>query len=211
MLGVGGKVDPLQPEGQVELSRNLQIATAAIDATGLCLFVAFAVLDNPAALEGICEMLSGLLRPAVHGRRLPGHRASGRWPPSGRFNAAAGFTAADDRLPDFFRTEKLPPHNITFARAGRGIGPSFRGNWVVIHDESSPSLRLCRFASVYRRRRRRWNWTWNRGKPIATVLDRLGIPPSGRRSLFVNHRAAEPDRALTGGERVDLFSAIGGG
>ena len=33
---------------------------------------------------------------------------------SGAFNAAAGFTAADDRLPDFFKTEKLAPHDITF-------------------------------------------------------------------------------------------------
>ncbi|HHD64017.1 MAG TPA: aldehyde ferredoxin oxidoreductase, partial [Desulfobulbaceae bacterium] len=31
ILGVGGSVDPLSHEGQVELSRNLQIATAAID------------------------------------------------------------------------------------------------------------------------------------------------------------------------------------
>ncbi|MCP3869723.1 MAG: aldehyde ferredoxin oxidoreductase, partial [Gammaproteobacteria bacterium] len=34
ILGVGGKLDPLSKEGQVELSRNLQIATAAIDSTG---------------------------------------------------------------------------------------------------------------------------------------------------------------------------------
>ena len=48
ILKVGGDVDPLKKEGQVELSRNLQIATAAVDSTGLCLFVAFPVLDNPA-------------------------------------------------------------------------------------------------------------------------------------------------------------------
>jgi aldehyde:ferredoxin oxidoreductase len=30
------------------------------------------------------------------------------------FNAAAGFTAADDRLPDFFKNEKLAPHDVTF-------------------------------------------------------------------------------------------------
>jgi aldehyde:ferredoxin oxidoreductase len=113
VLGVGGRVDPLSPDGQVELSRNLQIATAAIDASGLCLFVAFAVLDDPTALEGICEMLAGLYGHAYTaddflalGRRvLQGER---------RFNAAAGFTAADDRLPRFFRTEKLAPHQSTF-------------------------------------------------------------------------------------------------
>ena len=113
VLGVGGTVDPLRPEGQVDLSRNLQIATAAIDASGMCLFVAFAVLDDPATLEGLCEMLSGLYgRPfsaddflALGKKTLARERA---------FNAAAGFTAADDRLPDFFKTEKLAPHDATF-------------------------------------------------------------------------------------------------
>ena len=47
ILKVGGFVDPLKPEGQVELSRNLQIATAAIDSTGMCLFIAFAIMDQP--------------------------------------------------------------------------------------------------------------------------------------------------------------------
>lgn len=113
VLGVGGHVDPLQPAGQVDISRNLQIATAAIDSSGLCLFVAFAVLDVPAALDAICQMLSGLYGHPVTAddflalgkRTLVRERA---------FNAAAGFSAADDRLPDFFRTEKLPPHNAVF-------------------------------------------------------------------------------------------------
>ncbi len=30
------------------------------------------------------------------------------------FNVRAGFTAADDRLPDFFAEEPLPPHNTVF-------------------------------------------------------------------------------------------------
>jgi aldehyde:ferredoxin oxidoreductase len=113
VLGVGGRVDPLRPEGQVELSRNLQIATTAIDASGLCLFVAFAVLDVPAALEAICQMISG-----VRGRAFTpddflalGRKTLAR---EREFNTAAGFTAAADRLPDFFRTEKLQPHGTTF-------------------------------------------------------------------------------------------------
>ncbi len=113
VLGVGGKVDPLKPEGQAELSRNLQIATAAIDAAGLCLFVAFAVLDDQNAMDAVCEMLGGFFgRPftaddyAALGKQV---LASER-----RFNAAAGFNAADDRLPDFFKTETLAPHDVTF-------------------------------------------------------------------------------------------------
>jgi len=124
ILGVGGRVDPLRPEGQVELSRNLQIATAAIDASGLCLFVAFAVLDDPAALEGICEMLSGLAgRPFTAddflaiGKQILTHERE--------FNAAAGFTAASDRLPDFFYTEKLAPHNVTFQVADKELDSVF--------------------------------------------------------------------------------------
>ena len=114
ILGVGGRVDPLKPEGQVEISRNLQIATAAIDASGLCLFVAFAVLDDPNAMDAICEMLAAYYgRPftgddfAALGKRILARERD--------FNARAGFTRADDRLPDFFKTEKLAPHNVTFA------------------------------------------------------------------------------------------------
>ena len=114
LLGVGGKVDPLKPDGQVELSRNLQIATAAIDSSGLCLFVAFAVLDDPNALDAICEMFA-----AFHGRPFTADDflALGKrtLKLEREFNAGAGFTAADDRLPDFFKNEKLEPHDVTFA------------------------------------------------------------------------------------------------
>ncbi|MCR4413951.1 MAG: hypothetical protein NUV77_16165 [Thermoguttaceae bacterium] len=113
VLGVGGRVDPLKPDGQVELSRNLQIATAAIDAAGLCLFVAFAVLDDPKALDAICEMFAAYHnRPFSAGDLLElGKRTLAR---ERRFNTAAGFTAASDRLPGFFKKEKLDPHGATF-------------------------------------------------------------------------------------------------
>ena len=126
VLGVGGKVDPLSPDGQVELSRNLQIATAAIDCGGLCLFVAFAVLDNAAALQGICEMLGGL-----YGRQFSSDEFLGLGKKTlaaeRGFNAAAGFTAAHDRLPDFFRTEKLAPHNTTFCVPDEELDTVFTG------------------------------------------------------------------------------------
>ena len=57
ILGVGGTVNPLSPEGQVELSKTLQIATAMLDSLGLCIFVAFPVLDIPEAFVAIHEML----------------------------------------------------------------------------------------------------------------------------------------------------------
>jgi aldehyde:ferredoxin oxidoreductase len=58
ILKVGGFVDPLQKEGQVELSRNLSIATAAVDSCGLCIFVAFPSLDIPECFTAIYEMIN---------------------------------------------------------------------------------------------------------------------------------------------------------
>ncbi len=113
ILKVGGDVDPLTYEGQVELSKNLQIATAAIDSVGLCLFVAFPVLDSPDALQAIVDMLN-----AKYGLQLVlddvtslGQKVLEM---ERDFNHRAGFTDADDRLPEFMELEKLPPHDEVF-------------------------------------------------------------------------------------------------
>jgi aldehyde:ferredoxin oxidoreductase len=112
ILGCAGGGDPLKKEGNVELSRNLQVATAAIDSTGLCLFVAFAVLDNPDALPCILEMIN-----ARYGLSLTGEDitalGSQVLKDERSFNREAGFTKAHDRLPEFFK-EYLKPHNVTW-------------------------------------------------------------------------------------------------
>ncbi|UCE82194.1 MAG: aldehyde ferredoxin oxidoreductase [Deltaproteobacteria bacterium] len=113
ILKVGGFVDPLKPEGQVDLSKNLQIATAAVDAAGLCVFVAFAVLDIASGLEAIPKMLNAQYGWALtlddvieYGKQILKTERE--------FNKAAGFTALDDRLPEFFHKEPLTPHNVVF-------------------------------------------------------------------------------------------------
>lgn len=113
ILKVGGDIDPLTYEGQVDLSRNLQIATAAVDSAGLCLFVAFPVLDNPDALQAIVDMLNAKygLTLTVDDVTSLGKRVLEM---ELDFNHRAGFTEADDRLPEFMETEKLPPHNQAF-------------------------------------------------------------------------------------------------
>jgi len=113
ILGVGGTVDPLKTDGQADLSKNLQIATAMLDALGLCIFVAFPVLDIPDAFVAIFDMAAAhtgdvwdtdellrLGRETLTFERL--------------FNEGAGFTAADDRLPTWMKTLPLPPHNTVF-------------------------------------------------------------------------------------------------
>ncbi len=114
ILGVGGNVDPLKPEGQIELSRNLQVATAAIDSTGMCLFIAFAILDQPETFQALLDLLGSFTGQPMtaddvtaFGRQILKRERE--------FNFNAGFTKADDRLPEYFKKEKLPPHNVTFA------------------------------------------------------------------------------------------------
>ena len=112
IMGVGGKVDPLDPK-KAEVSRNLQLATAALDATGYCLFVAFAILDIPEGLEGLVETLNGVLGTNLTVEDVPkiGKQIIDV---ELEFNKKAGFTAVDDRLPEFMMEEKLPPHNEVF-------------------------------------------------------------------------------------------------
>ncbi len=114
ILGVGGTVDPLKPAGQIELSRNLQIATATIDSTGMCVFIAFAILDQEDTFQALLDLISSFTGAsctaddvnALGMKILKLERD---------FNAAAGFTNKDDRLPDYFKKEPLSPHNVTFA------------------------------------------------------------------------------------------------
>ena len=113
ILGVGGSVDPLKPQGQVELSRNLQIATTAIDATGMCLFIAFAILDQPDTFQALLDIINGFTGldmtaddVSALGKKILSQERT--------FNAWAGLSAAHDRLPDYFKTEPLSPHNVTF-------------------------------------------------------------------------------------------------
>jgi aldehyde:ferredoxin oxidoreductase len=126
ILGVGGSVEPLKPEGQIELSRNLQIATAAIDATGMCLFVAFPILDQPETFQALIDMIN-----AFYGLSLTGDDVTGLGKSilknEREFNLEAGFTSKDDRLPDYFKKEKLPPHDITFQVKDEELDEVF--NW----------------------------------------------------------------------------------
>jgi len=113
VLKVGGHVDALKPEGQVELSRNLQIATAAVDATGMCLFIAFPLLDQPDTFQALIDLLN-----AFYGWSLTADDVTelGKSILKNErdFNKRAGFTPEHDRLPEFFKKEPLPEHNLTF-------------------------------------------------------------------------------------------------
>ena len=110
ILAIGGDHDALTVTEKGALSRGFQEATAFIDSSGHCLFIAFAVLDIPEGFEGVVEECNGVLGTGwtmddvsrIGAEVLGKERA---------FNEAAGMGKAHDRLPEFMKYEPLPPHN----------------------------------------------------------------------------------------------------
>jgi len=113
IAGVGGKVDPLADEGKADLSLTFQAATAFIDSTGYCLFIAFPILDIASGWAGMAESVAGVTGLDITGEDVIsiGKEVLKK---ERLFNEAAGFTAEDDRLPEFMRMEALPPHNVVW-------------------------------------------------------------------------------------------------
>jgi aldehyde:ferredoxin oxidoreductase len=113
ILGVSGKQDPLSNEGKAALSRAFQTATAFIDSSGHCLFIAFAILDIASGYQGMIDEANGVFGTnwtaddvAAYGAAvLKKERA---------FNEAAGIGKEADRVPEFMKLEPLPPHNQVF-------------------------------------------------------------------------------------------------
>ena len=109
-LTIRAKVDHLDPIGQVELSRQTQISMAGYDTLGACVFAGFGFAAAPGAIRDLLnarydwDVDENILR--VLGKEtLRLERA---------FNKQAGFTAFDDRLPEWMTKEPLPPHNSVF-------------------------------------------------------------------------------------------------
>ncbi|MEW6094765.1 MAG: aldehyde ferredoxin oxidoreductase C-terminal domain-containing protein, partial [Chloroflexota bacterium] len=105
------KVNHLDPAGQVDLSRKKQIAMAGYDSLGACIFSAFGfAVAPPETIRDFINarygwdvdmtILSELGKQTIELER--------------EFNRRAGFTSADDRIPEWMRREPLPPHNAVF-------------------------------------------------------------------------------------------------
>ncbi|MBU4377676.1 MAG: aldehyde ferredoxin oxidoreductase [Proteobacteria bacterium] len=113
ILKVGGDIDGLKKEGNVELSKNLQIATAAIDSMGFCLFVAFAVLDAPNGVQAMADLVQAYTGKPFTSDDLV-NLGVNCLKDEQAFNERAGFTKMDDKLPRFFETDPLPPHGVVW-------------------------------------------------------------------------------------------------
>jgi aldehyde:ferredoxin oxidoreductase len=93
ILGIPEKTDPLVTDGKAGLVKAFQDATAAFDSSGLCLFTSFAwtLEDVAPQVDAACEGGWSTERLLEVGERV--------WNLERQFNIAAGFTGADDNLP----------------------------------------------------------------------------------------------------------------
>ena len=94
ILGIPEKTDPLATDGKAGLVKAFQDATAAVDSSGLCVFTTFAW-----TLEDIAPQVDAAIPGNWTVDKLleAGERI---WNMERIFNNKAGFTAADDNLPE---------------------------------------------------------------------------------------------------------------
>lgn len=104
------QVDHLNPIGQVELSRKVQLVVGIFDSLGLCLFVSVALGSR---LELLAELVNARYGWSWDVQRL--QEVSKQTINTEReFNRLAGFGPMDDRLPEFFYSEPSPDTGSVF-------------------------------------------------------------------------------------------------
>jgi aldehyde:ferredoxin oxidoreductase len=118
-LTIRAKVDHLDPNGQVALSRTTQYKAAGYDSLGVCSFGGFGL--DPALARDLVngqygwqvgdEYLFDLGRESILMER--------------EFNRQAGLTAADDRLPAWMSQEPVPPTGAVFDVPGEELDAIF--------------------------------------------------------------------------------------
>jgi len=109
-LTIRAKIDHTSPHGQVDVSRPGQYNMGGYDSLGVCVMGTFAFGAEPTLIPMLVNAQYGwgvgpnylqeLGRECILMER--------------EFNRRAGFTSADDRLPEWMTLEPLPPTNAVF-------------------------------------------------------------------------------------------------
>lgn len=94
VLGLPEKTDPLVTDGKAGLVKAFQDLTAGVDSSGTCIFTTFALSGDDIApmVDAACEGDWSVERFVEVGERI--------WNMERQYNIAAGFTGADDTLPE---------------------------------------------------------------------------------------------------------------
>ena len=118
------QLNPLDPKGQMEASRFLQIAMAAFDTMGQC-FMASVALLSPEGFEAFGKVIGAKSGTQLGPDDFPIGMGVRVLKAEKEFNRKAGFTSEDDRLPRFFYEEPLPPHNTVFVISDEELDSTF--------------------------------------------------------------------------------------
>ncbi|RME82371.1 MAG: aldehyde ferredoxin oxidoreductase, partial [Caldilineae bacterium] len=109
-LTIRAPIDHLDPSIQIPVSRSAQFKMAGFDTLGACIFAGFGFGADPAVAPALLrarygwdvgeDIVEALGRESIRLERA--------------FNHGAGFTPADDRLPEWMTREPLPPTGAVF-------------------------------------------------------------------------------------------------
>jgi aldehyde:ferredoxin oxidoreductase len=102
--------DPLSLEGQVEISFRLQIRGAILDSLGVCLFIRPAFVKDPSLAARLLNARYGWKWSYTDVRNMGLDCLA----VEREFNRLAGVSDAQCDVPEFMRTEPLPPHDSVF-------------------------------------------------------------------------------------------------
>ncbi|MFH1636711.1 MAG: aldehyde ferredoxin oxidoreductase C-terminal domain-containing protein [Chloroflexota bacterium] len=122
-LTIRAKVKHTDPGGQADLSRGGQISMAGYDTLGVCIFAGFGFAAAPETISALLNarygwdvdenILQELGRETLELER--------------EFNKGAGFTSADDRIPEWMTREPVAPTNAVFDVPAEDLDNVF--NW----------------------------------------------------------------------------------
>jgi aldehyde:ferredoxin oxidoreductase len=122
-LTIRAKVDHMDPDGQAKISQGAQISMAGYDTLGACIFSGFGFAQAPDTISRLLyarygtkvseDILKELGKETLLMER--------------EFNRQAGFTTADDRLPEWMYSEPVPPHKTVFDVPDEDLDTIF--NW----------------------------------------------------------------------------------
>jgi len=101
--------DVQKAQNQAALSHDIQVMTGVCDLTGLCFFVG-PTIENMAI---IADLINARYGTSFNDRDMI-QMGTELLKVEKEFNWQAGFSKADDRLPEFFYEEKLPPKQLIF-------------------------------------------------------------------------------------------------
>jgi aldehyde:ferredoxin oxidoreductase len=103
-------IDHHNKKDQVKISRLMQISRAAYDSLGLCVFLMAATASHPDIIVALLNSLYGLELKPEYINEIGKSTILLEM----KYNQSAGIREKDNRIPDFFKEEILPPFNLTW-------------------------------------------------------------------------------------------------